>query len=96
MEREATVVFDGLLLRPEGPIDMKPHTRYRIVFDEILDAERPADPPVEGGATMSDGRPSAWDVLEGMIGTVEMPPDWSVEHDHYIRGTPKRWQDETP
>lgn len=29
-------------------------------------------------------------VLEELIGTVEGPPDWAAEHDHYIHGTPKR------
>ena len=32
----------------------------------------------------------AWDVLEAMTGTVEAPPDWSVEHDHYLYSTPKQ------
>lgn len=32
----------------------------------------------------------AWDTLEELIGSVEGPKDWSVEHDHYLYGTPKR------
>ncbi len=36
---------------------------------------------------------NAWDVFEGLIGTVEAPQDWSLEHDHYIHGTPKRYED---
>lgn len=32
----------------------------------------------------------AWSVLESMEGTVEGPPDWSSELDHYLYGTPKR------
>ncbi|MFE4105044.1 hypothetical protein [Almyronema epifaneia] len=31
----------------------------------------------------------AWDILESMTGTIEAPADWSVEHDHYLYGTPK-------
>ena len=31
-----------------------------------------------------------WDVLERLAGTVDAPPDWSSEHDHYLYGTPKR------
>lgn len=31
----------------------------------------------------------AWDVLEALTGTIEAPPDWSAEHDHYLYGTPK-------
>jgi hypothetical protein len=26
-------------------------------------------------------------VLEQLIGTVEGPPDWAAEHDHYLYGT---------
>jgi hypothetical protein len=35
-------------------------------------------------------RENAWTVLESMAGTVEGPPDWSTELDHYLYGTPKR------
>jgi hypothetical protein len=31
-----------------------------------------------------------WDVLEEHAGSIEGPKDWSVEHDHYLYGTPKR------
>lgn len=31
----------------------------------------------------------AWDVLESLIGTIDGPPDWASEHDHYLYGTPK-------
>lgn len=30
--------------------------------------------------------------FEKSIGTVEAPEDWSLEHDHYIYGSPKRYQ----
>lgn len=43
-----------------------------------------------------DGQPApsgdAWSVLKSMMGTVEGPPDWSSELDHYLYGTPKRSQ----
>jgi hypothetical protein len=32
---------------------------------------------------------NAWDILESLTGTVEAPPDWSSEHDHYLYGTPR-------
>jgi hypothetical protein len=32
---------------------------------------------------------NAWDVLGSLTGTIEAPADWSVEHDHYLYGTPK-------
>ncbi len=34
---------------------------------------------------------NAWDVLESMTGTIEAPPDWSINHDHYLYGVPKRY-----
>jgi hypothetical protein len=43
--------------------------------------EADADIPKGGGL---------WDFLERTAGTVEMPADWSSEHDHYLYGTPKR------
>jgi hypothetical protein len=33
---------------------------------------------------------SAWSLLRSMAGTLEGPPDWSQELDHYLYGTPKR------
>ena len=36
------------------------------------------------------GDQDAWGLLEALDGTVEAPPDWSAEHDHYLYGTPKR------
>jgi hypothetical protein len=33
-----------------------------------------------------------WSALESLIGTIEGPEDWALEHDHYIYGTPKRYQ----
>ncbi len=34
-------------------------------------------------------RENAWDLLETLAGTIEAPPDWASEHDHYLYGTPK-------
>lgn len=31
-----------------------------------------------------------WDIIEGLIGTLDGPQDWSSQHDHYLYGTPKR------
>ncbi len=33
---------------------------------------------------------TAWDVLDGLTGSIAAPPDWAEEHDHYLYGTPKR------
>ena len=43
--------------------------------------------------TFVQNQQNAWDVLESMMGTVEAPPDWSINHDHYLYGTAKRYPD---
>jgi hypothetical protein len=40
---------------------------------------------VESGVVLPAG--GLWDFLEQSAGTVEMPADWSSEHDHYLYGT---------
>lgn len=72
----ATVVFDGRVLRPDLPLNLTPHGRYVIT----IQPEEETAPP-EG---------NAWDILEALTGSVEAPPDWASEHDHYLYGTPKR------
>jgi hypothetical protein len=32
----------------------------------------------------------AWELLKSLQGSVDGPADWSIEHDHYLYGTPKR------
>ena len=73
-----TAVYDGQVLRPEAPLDLKPHARYRVTITPV--AEDNQD---------STGD-NLWDLLDRLAGTVEMPPDWSAEHDHYLYGTPRR------
>ena len=75
MSKTIGAVFDGQVLRPDEPIDLKPNTRCKVTIET----------PVEG-ASQGD----AWKFLEKLIGSVEAPPDWSEEHDHYLYGTPKR------
>ena len=74
MSKVVTAIFDGNVLRPEASLDLIPNTRYVLTIQEFI------SPPVIG---------DAWDVLEMMTGTVEAPPDWSNEHDHYLYGVPK-------
>ena len=33
---------------------------------------------------------TAWTVLRTHAGSIEMPEDWSKEHDHYLYGIPKQ------
>lgn len=45
--------------------------------------------------TIESKKPSAnaWNTLKEMAGSIEMPEDWSQEHDHYLYGTPKQNQE---
>ncbi|CAD5913996.1 hypothetical protein [Planktothrix agardhii] len=46
----------------------------------------------EQKVTFVQNQQNAWDVLESVMATVEAPPDWSINHDHYLYGTAKRYQ----
>ena len=76
-----TAVFDGQVLRPDAALDLEPNQRYIITIE--------TEP-----ATVTTG--DAWDVLETMAGTIEAPWDWSMEHDHYLYGLPKRQPESSP
>jgi predicted DNA-binding antitoxin AbrB/MazE fold protein len=65
MSKVVTVVFDGQFLRPNAPLDLEPGKRYVITIETEF-------------ATVTIG--DAWEVLEAFAGTVEAPPDWSIEH----------------
>lgn len=77
MGKTLTAIFDGQVLRPDSPVDLTPNVRYQLTIE---------------GEVREMGEGSAWDILEGLIGTVQGPEDWAAEHDHYLYGTPKRRQ----
>ncbi len=72
--------FDGKVLVPDGPVDL-PRNQPLVMVVELTNAS-------EVGAGQAGG--DFWQALEKRIGTVEAPPDWAAEHDHYLYGTPKR------
>jgi hypothetical protein len=45
---------------------------------------------IDQKAETTERRPTIWDKLLELAGTVEGPEDWARNHDHYIHGTPKR------
>jgi hypothetical protein len=73
--KTVTAFFDGQVFRPEEPLDLKPDSRYQITILTEIPKTNPE---------------TAWDVLDRYKGTLEGPGDWSLEVDHYLRGTPKR------
>jgi hypothetical protein len=76
MTTTLTVLYDGEVLRPEGPVDLEPNTKYEVTIKPVANQSVPEE--------------DAWDVLESLAGTLDMPADWSIEHDHYLYGTPKK------
>lgn len=82
-------------VNPEGKLtielasDLPPGThRAVVVIDDALLAQ-PATPDEQSLAHSVETK-TAWTVLRDHAGSVEMPEDWSREHDHYLYGTPKR------
>ena len=75
MIRRFIGVFDGKVLRPETSLDLEANGRYHVTITPV---------------TPGDDQGDLWDFLESVAGTVDAPPDWAAEHDHYLYGTPKR------
>lgn len=73
------IVQGGRISLPPG-VQLPEGTQVRIELDEVTTA-KPADP---------DPRPIGKKLLD-FAGTVEgLPEDFSINHDHYLYGTPKR------
>ncbi|MEL6383702.1 MAG: hypothetical protein AAFQ89_14850 [Cyanobacteria bacterium J06626_18] len=82
IETVATVTPDGKL-SIELVSDLPPdHYNVVVIIDEA--------PSVAATGSTVDTPKTAWDVLREHAGTVSAPEDWSIEHDHYLYGTPKR------
>lgn len=75
MAKTITVLFDGENLKPSGPVDLEADRSYRVTIEELPPEPRSGD---------------AWSELTALAGTVEAPPDWAAQHDHYLYGSPKR------
>ncbi|MBN1168074.1 MAG: hypothetical protein JXA44_13245 [Methanospirillaceae archaeon] len=72
--RTVRATFDGSHFQISDPVDLEPNTNC-ILTIEVIEEESYEDP---------------FKFLLKNAGTVIGPPDWSVEHDHYLYGTPKR------
>jgi hypothetical protein len=75
MTKTITATFDGEYLRPDNPVDLQPNQRYLITIEPETETQTPE---------------SGWSAIESLAGTVEAPADWSIEHDHYLYGSPKQ------
>lgn len=76
-------------MRLETPIHLATDRRYVITIESKSSPSSIAAVP-EKSETTKNG----WDILEEMIGTIDAPADWSKEHDHYLYGSPKRYEQE--
>jgi hypothetical protein len=85
--KNGTVVLDEGVELPEGA-----QVNIEVVNGEkVATAALPTDRPKTETTTSEDPkRPTIWDKLLELAGTVEGPPDWAENHDHYLYGTPKR------
>ena len=81
MSQTFTAVFDGDVLRPDAPLNLRPNNRYILIAQEIPE--------------QSSDSGNAWDLLAALTGSVQAPEDWAAEHDHYLYGTAKR-EEESP
>ncbi|MCW5853853.1 MAG: antitoxin family protein [Anaerolineae bacterium] len=80
MIKTVSAIFEEGVLRPESPVDLEPNKRYILTIQ---------DEPKSDSADV-------WDILARLSGTVEAPPDWASEHDHYLYGMPRRNDAPTP
>ena len=72
--KKIKATYDGLTFHPIGTLDLEPNTEYLITIEEIK--EDTSKGPIS--------------FLLKHAGEVEGPSDWSLEHDHYLYGTPKQ------
>lgn len=82
---------EGLALREGGALDL-PVGGSEAALGGVLSAleSSASRPPTQPTSGQEPRKTTAWDILEDMIGSVDAPPDWASEHDHYLYGTPKR------
>ena len=79
MTRHLIVKYDGNALVPQEPVDLPVGTELRVT--------------VEAPSTREAGDPNrllSWLDEQGPIEGYESPGDASIQHDHYLYGTPKR------
>jgi hypothetical protein len=77
MQRTVHVIFDGEVLRPEEPLDLRPNGRYLVTIQEQASEPTGAEAP------------GMLDDLLDLITDFGVS-DLAAQHDHYLYGTPKR------
>jgi hypothetical protein len=77
----------------EDLLKLPPEERLRLanwLIDSATNGKQGASGSDSPRTVPDEDGSRAWAVLRSMTGTLEGPPDWSQELDHYLFGTPKR------
>jgi predicted DNA-binding antitoxin AbrB/MazE fold protein len=78
-------IYDHGVFRPIEPLALPEGTRVQLRVEQENGAEQPAANPAENEL------PTLLERMKDFVGTVHnLPPDSSVNLDHYLYGTPKR------
>ena len=78
-------IYDHGVFRPIEPLALPEGVRVHLRVEEDNGAEQAAAKPTEGEL------PTLLERMKDLVGTVHnLPPDASVNLDHYLYGTPKR------
>jgi predicted DNA-binding antitoxin AbrB/MazE fold protein len=85
MVHHINAIYDHGVLRPIEPLTLPEGARVRLHIEEENGAEQP-------NLKADDAElPTLLDRMKGFVGTVHnLPPDASVNLDHYLYGMPKR------
>lgn len=79
MKRTVTAIFDGEVLRPEEPLDLEPHGRYRVTIE--VD---------EKGEEVPGGPPGLLQRIAAYAQELDLPPGFAEQYEHYLYGVPKQ------
>jgi hypothetical protein len=83
---------NGIILDAPIPPDWKPKQRVRIlpVLEGALEETSATNTSSSTEESENDGPNSALLAILARAGDLDLPEDFSEQHDHYIYGTPKR------
>ena len=81
--RENQFVAEPVSMRPRefAEVELSANSPELLLWSN-REPEQPAHADSERG----------WDFLTSLIGSVEAPADWATEHDHYLYGSPRRYE----
>lgn len=62
----------------------------RVVLDEPVPADIVAHTPVRVALEPASAKHVLARIAELAVSTDDLPPDYSEQHEHYVKGTPRR------